>query len=76
MTFKAMVRCDADGCNKEAELECFDPANAEDAVFNLDNWFVNTLACDHYCPCHAKAAKTKWDEESPQPTGIYPTMVG
>ncbi|MEZ8102114.1 hypothetical protein [Vibrio bivalvicida] len=76
MTFKAMIRCDAAGCNEEVELECWDPANAEDAVLDLHGWFSDTLACDHYCPKHAEQAKKEWEEENPRPTGIYPTMVG
>lgn len=76
MTFKATLKCDACGCNNEVELECFDPADAEDAVFEMNDWFIDSLACDHYCPVHAKQAKKEWEEENPKPTGIYPTMVG
>ncbi|XDF79171.1 hypothetical protein AAFX60_018600 [Aliivibrio fischeri] len=74
MTFKAMVRCDAEGCCEESELECFDPADAEDAIFELSDWF--TAAGKHYCPAHAEAAKQKWEEENPRRNGIYQTMVG
>ncbi|MGY5721655.1 hypothetical protein ACXHQT_02750 [Vibrio cincinnatiensis] len=79
MTFKAIVRCDAQGCCEEVELECWDAANAEDAVFELESnsgWFVDHLACDHYCPSHAQAAKEEFEEENPPLSGIRPTMVG
>lgn len=77
MTFKAMIRCDAAGCNEEVELECRDPANAEDSVeFDLDGWFLGPMNFDHYCPNHAEQARKEWEEENPRPTGIHPTMVG
>lgn len=76
MTFKALIECDANGCCKEADLNCFDPADAEDAVFDLDGWFIDGLNSSHYCPKHAEQAKKEWQEENPAPTGIHPTMVG
>lgn len=79
MTFKASLKCDAFGCCNEVELECFDPANSEDAVFSLaddSGWFVDSSACDHYCPEHAQEAKAEYEESTPTPTGIHPTMVG
>lgn len=79
MTFKAIVRCDAEGCCQEVELECWDAADAEEAVIKLDEsteWFVDYGACDHYCPKHAKSAKDSYEESNPKPTGIYQTLVG
>ncbi|HHC6515919.1 TPA: hypothetical protein ACN35K_003093 [Vibrio parahaemolyticus] len=79
MTFKSMLRCDACGCVNEVELECFDPADAEDAVFEKsgeEGWFVDVPNCYHYCPEHAEKVKQELEEESQPPTGIYQTMVG
>ncbi|HDZ9239293.1 TPA: hypothetical protein RUZ16_000906 [Vibrio cholerae] len=79
MTFKAIVRCDDPGCCEEVELECWDAADAEDAVFDLDSnseWFVNYSECNHYCPEHAQSAKAEYEKENVPVTGIYPTMVG
>ncbi|HGS5064122.1 hypothetical protein [Vibrio parahaemolyticus] len=79
MTFKAMLKCDACGCANEVELECFDPADAEDAVFDKSDetgWFADVPNCNHYCPAHAIQAKQELEEENQLPTGIYSTMVG
>ncbi|MGD1468982.1 hypothetical protein ACP6H4_01990 [Vibrio harveyi] len=79
MSFSASMKCDACGCINEVDLECFDPADAEDAVFNVAaeyGWFVNPVENNHYCPEHAREAEEEFKSEKQPVRGIYPTMVG
>ncbi|WP_417880348.1 hypothetical protein [Vibrio sp.] len=63
MTFKAILKCDADGCCNEFELDCAHPADAEiryDEINDDTNWLVDFETDEHYCPnCAPKAMKER-----------------
>lgn len=81
MSFKAIVECDAFGCCNEIDIRCHEPAEAEDAVFDIaaKGWLINGSDNHHYCPVHAPIAREELEAEQAKwrsANSIRPTMVG
>ncbi|MGD1468981.1 hypothetical protein ACP6H4_01985 [Vibrio harveyi] len=56
MSFKAIIQCDAIGCNAEMQLDCEHPADAEILYESLNDdteWLVDFVEDHHYCPKHS-----------------------
>lgn len=81
MSFKAIVECDGFACCNEIDIHCHEPAEAEDAVFDIADkgWLIDGSNNHHYCPVHAPAAREELEAEQRaylSANGIRPTMVG